>query len=320
MDGVVLASPDNYKISYSINPLTNKKSIVDSKKAMEQFIRLKARFENHHIPVHVIDAKVADPEGKYPDLVFVSNSALILRGFPKVAILARYAHPERQGEQDRVGAYLKHVLGYKVIALPDIKGLYFEGQGDTRWSYQPEAGRHSTAASPLRSYQPEAGRHDKGQQHLWMCYGAGRTTKAGIEAVRGIILAEASKLGIAPPTIHSLQIVEKKTYHLDLCFLPLLNVVLLHGTSFSPASRKEIANHFGKDLVVNVPLKYIYACNSVILNKTTLLIPKLGDGCRQWMYEKTGMRIEEVNVDQYHLAGGSVSCMVLPLWHTLDPV
>ena len=291
MDGVVLASPDNYKISYSINPLTNKKSIVDSKKAMEQFIRLKARFENNHITVHVIDAKVADPEGKYPDLVFVSNSALILRGFPKVAILARYAHPERQGEQDRVGAYLKHVLGYKVIALSDIKGLYFEGQGDTRWSTD-KGGKH----------------------HLWMCYGAGRTTKAGIEAVRTIILAEASKLGIAPPTIHSLQIVEKKTYHLDLCFLPILNVVLLHGTSFSPASRKEIANHFGKDLVVNVPLKYMYACNSVILNETTLLIPKLGDGCRQWMYEKTGMRIEEINVDQFHLAGGSVSCMVLPLW------
>ena len=292
MDSVVLASPENYKISYSLNPLTNKKSVVDPKKAMEQFQRLKARLENH-VPVHVIDAKTVDPEGKYPDLVYVSNSALILPG-TKTAILARYANPERQGEEERVGAYLKHVLGYKVISLPKTEGLYFEGQGDTRWAYQPETG-----------------------WHLWMCYGAGRTTKAGIEAVTKAIQAEASKLGI---TIHTLHIVDKKTYHLDLCFMPLQNGrVLLHTSSFSLASRKEIENHFGKDKIINVPMKYMYACNSVQLNEKTLLIPKLGDGCRQWMHEKTGMRIEEVNLEQFHLAGGSVSCMVLPLWK-LDPV
>lgn len=258
MDSVVLASPENYKISYSLNPLTNKKSVVDPKKAMEQFQRLKVRIESHHIPVHVIDAKTVDP--KYPDLVFVSNSALILRG-SKVAILSRYANPERQGEEERVGAYLKHVLGYKVISLPDIKGLYFEGQGDTRWSSPPLVVR------------------------------------------------------IMPPTIHTLHIVDKKTYHLDLCFMPLINGrVLFHDSSFSVASRKEIENHFGKDKIINVPMKYMYACNSVQLNEKTLLIPKLGDGCRQWMHEKTGMRIEEVNVGEFHLAGGSVSCMVLPLW------
>jgi len=292
MDSVVLASPENYKVSYSLNPLTNKKSIVDPKKAMEQFQRLKARLENH-VPVHIIDAKIADPEGKYPDLVFVSNSALILRGIPsKVAILARYANPERQGEEERVGAYLKYMLGYKIISLPKTEGLYFEGQGDTRYSY------------------------NEGKHHLWMCYGAGRTTKAGIEAVTKAIQNEQKNT----LTIHTLHIIDKKTYHLDLCFMPLINGrVLLHTSSFSVASRKEIENHFGKDKIINVPMKYMYACNSVQLNEKTLLIPKLADGCRQWMHEKTGMRIEEVNVEQFHLAGGSVSCMVLPLWK-LDPV
>ena len=282
MEGVVLVSPETYQISYSINPLTNKKSVVDPKKAAEQFKRLKARFENSNIPVHVIDPQKADPEGRYPDLVFVSYSALILKG-SKVAIVSRYALPERQGEEDRVGAYLKHVLGYRVLSLPKAEGLYFEGQGDTRWS---------------------------NGNHLWISYGTGRTTKKGIEAVRTVILAEK-----APITVHTLHIVQKKTYHLDLCFLPLQNGrVLLHEGSFSPASRKEIENHFGKDNVIHVPIKYMYACNSVQLNATTLLIPKLGDGCRQWMHEKTGMRIEEVNVGEFQLAGGSVSCMVLPLW------
>ena len=289
MDGVVLASPENYKIHYSINPLTNKKSVIDPKKAMDQFQRVKDRLESQNIPVHIIDSKVADPEGKYPDFVYASNSALILRGWPaKVAILARYAYPERRGEEERVGAYLKHVLGYKVISLPEKEGLYFEGQGDTRWSSEG--------------------------QDLWMSYGTGRTTLAGIEAVREAIMKEAVALAWAPPKIHVLHIVEKLTYHLDLCFLPLPNGRLIfHGTSFSPGSKKEIENHFGKSNCISIPLKYLYACNSVWLDEKTLLIPKL-PGCRQFMYTATKMKIIEVNVDQFHLAGGSVSCMVLPLW------
>lgn len=290
MNGVVLAYPDKYQIQYAINPLTNKTPVVDKEKAMDQFKRLKARFESHAIPVHVVDTQIADPTGKYPDFVFVSNSALILRGWPtKVAILARYAHRERQGEEERVGAYLKHVLGYKVISLPEKEGLYFEGQGDSRWS-------------------------DDGK-HFWMSYGTGRSSKSGIEAVRSAIQEEAHLQGWVPPSIHVLHIVEKRTYHLDLCFLPLPNGrVLVHSQSFSPASNKEIVNHFGKPNVIHVPLKYIYACNSVWLDETTLLIPKLESGCRQWMYEKTGMRVEEVNVGEFQLAGGSVSSMVLPLW------
>jgi N-dimethylarginine dimethylaminohydrolase len=281
MDGVVLASPENYK-------LTKINSVVDPKKAMEQFQRLKGRLESQDIPVHIIDSKV-DPEGKYPDFVYVSNSALILRGWPtKVAILARFAHPERRGEEERVGAYLKHILGYKVISLPEREGLYFEGQGDTRWSNEGH--------------------------HLWMCYGAGRTTLAGIDAVREVIMREAAAIGCAPPKFHRLQMVEKITCHLDLCLLPLPNGrTLFHGSSFSPASKKEIENHFGKTNIINVPLKYLYACNSVWLDENTLLIPKLPD-CRQWMYAATKMKIIEVNLNEFHLAGGSASCMVLPLW------
>ena len=293
LDSVILASPDHYRVSYSINPLTNKKSVIDPDLAMDQFNRLKARFHANHIPVHVIDTRVADPTGKYPDMVYVSNSALILRGWPtKVAILARYAHPERRGEEVRVGAFLKHVLGYKVISLPEKEGLYFEGQGDTRWS-------------------------DEGK-HLWMCYGTDRTTKAGIQAVKDAIYEEAALVGWVPPKIHSLQMVEKITYHLDLCFLPLPNGnLVLHESSFSAASRKEIVSHFGKAQVHSLPLKYLYGCNSVWLNEKRLLIPRLPDGCRQWMHKATGMLVEETNVNQFHLAGGSVSCMVLPVWKTV---
>jgi len=291
MEGVVLASPEFYDVKYAINPLTNNKSVVDKKKALEQFEKLKTHFTKHNIPVHVMDAKVADPQGKFPDLVFVSNSALILRGWPtKVAILARYANPERRGEELACGAFLK-TLGYKVISLPEQEGLQYEGQGDSRWSHEGK--------------------------DLWLCYGTGRTTKSGIQAVKEAILKEAILANWIPPTVHTLHIVEKKTYHMDLCFLPLPNDrVLCHESSFDASSRKEIRNYFGKDKTIHVPLKFLYACNSVWLDEKHLLIPRLPE-CRSWMYNASKMKIEEVNVDQFHLAGGSASCMVLALWKTV---
>ena len=291
MEGVVLASPEFYDVKYAINPLTNNTSVVDKKKAMEQFEKLKTHFTKHNIPVHVMDAKIADPQGKFPDLVFVSNSALILRGWPtKVAILARYANPERRGEELACGAFLK-TLGYKVISLPEQEGLQYEGQGDSRWSHEGK--------------------------DLWLCYGTGRTTKSGIQAVKEAILKEAILANWIPPTVHTLHIVEKKTYHMDLCFLPLPNDrVLCHESSFDAASRKEIRNYFGKDKTIHVPLKFLYVCNSVWLDEKHLLIPRLPE-CRSWMYNASKMKIEEVNVDQFHLAGGSASCMVLALWKTV---
>lgn len=291
MDGIILASPAHYRIDYAINPLTKATAKVDHEKAMAQFERLKARYEKHRIPIHVIDTATADPTGKYPDFVYVSNSALILRGWPKpVAILARYAHPERQGEETRVGAYLKHVLGFKVIELPERYGLFFEGQGDCRWS------------------------HDG--QHLWFAYGGGRSTLAGIEAVEDAILREAKESGWQPPKFHHLQIVDKKTYHMDLCFCPLPNgKALYHASSFAPASRKQLVHVFGKQNLIDVPNKYLYLCNSVWLPDGGLVIPRLDSGpCRGWVHQKTGLHVEEANVAEFHLAGGSVSCMTLPIW------
>lgn len=286
MEAVVLAHPHFYDIKYAINPLTNKGSEVNKEKAIKQFKALVQHFKQRKIPVHILP-----PSPKYPDLVFVSNSALILRGWPrKVAILSRYAKPERRGEEQLAGSFL-HSLGYKIISLPEQPGLHYEGQGDSRWSHEGK--------------------------DLWLCYGTGRTTKSGIEAVREAILKEALESNWLPPTIHQLYIIEKKTYHMDLCFLPLPNNrVLLHETSFSPESRKEIIEKFGRKNTIHIPLKLIYTCNSVWLDEQNLLIPKL-PWSEKLIENKTKMKCHEIDVSEFHLAGGSVSCMVLALWERI---
>jgi N-dimethylarginine dimethylaminohydrolase len=291
LDGVVLVSPEQYTIAYAINPLTNKTSRIDTERARAQFEKLRDRFLRHRVPVFEITASALNSENRFPDFVFVSNSALILRGWPiRTVILSRFAKKERRGEEVLVERFLESQGIKNIHTLPEKEGCYFEGQGDCRWS------------------------HDG--KHLWMAYGVGRSTLSGIRAVEEIILKEAAALGWIPPTIHRLHIVEPTTYHMDLCLLPLPNGrCLYHNTSFDRASQQEIEKVFGKEKCIHVPLHFLYGCNSVVVNDTLLIAPKLAfPDYRSWMRKYTGMHVEHVNVSEFELAGGSVSCLVLPLW------
>ena len=72
LDGVVLVSPEQYRIAYAINPLTNKTSRIDSERARDQYTRLVERFVRHRVPVYQITASALNSENRFPDFVFVS--------------------------------------------------------------------------------------------------------------------------------------------------------------------------------------------------------------------------------------------------------
>jgi hypothetical protein len=60
-----------------------------------------------------------------------------------------------------------------------------------------------------------------------------------------------------------------------------------------------------------VPMRFLFVCNSVVLNERTLLVPKIADA-RPWLREHVGgVRFEEVNVSEFQLSGGAVSCLAL---------
>jgi N-dimethylarginine dimethylaminohydrolase len=64
------------------------------------------------------------PVAGLPDLVFTANAALIYRD---VAVLARFRHAQRGGEESHDEAWLKSA-GFDVRRLE--QGVYFEGAGD----------------------------------------------------------------------------------------------------------------------------------------------------------------------------------------------
>ena len=268
---VILGSPEFYNTEEGLNE-------VSKKKANEQFVRLEKHIESHDIKVHVV------PGAKeHYDSVYITNSALIINDF---AILARYSKVARRGEEKILADYLKNTMKLRLIYLPDEEGLYFEGQGDCKFSHN--------------------------NRHLWIGYGVGRTTLKGIIAVEKILKAE---LGNQAPIVHSLRINDRLTFHLDLCLLLLPNGRVIYHTTLSPKAIKELEHVFGIKQMIKLPIKYFFGCNSIVLDERHLLVPRLGDEFRHWMYNATNkMKLDEVNVNQFQLGNGSVQCMTLNMF------
>jgi N-dimethylarginine dimethylaminohydrolase len=290
---VIMADPRYFDVAYSINPLTpwpvdvcGGAPPVNRSRAAAQWERLYERLEDAGVSVSV----VGPPPRDYPDFVFVKNAAFFVT--PNNAILARFANPERRGEEEVVRDWLR-TRGVTVHELPVAEGLYFEGGGDAIWSHE---GRH-----------------------LWIAYGAGRTTRAGAEMIRTLIRELTTGV-----SVHLLRTVSPTTYHLDLCFLPVglpphprgcrgSRRVLVQRGSFTAAGLTQIERVFGVGGVVRVPPRYLFACNSAVVPSVGVIItPKLAaEGYRAWLAQKTGMRVVEVNVSEFQKAGGAVACMIL---------
>ena len=116
---ILMCPPDFYRIQYEINPWMDRQKPVDQARAMRQWEDLRALLEE-------VGAKVStiDPIDGLPDMVFTANAALIFKGR---AIMARFRHSERQGEQTHCQAWLADG-GLKTETLHG--DAYFEGAGD----------------------------------------------------------------------------------------------------------------------------------------------------------------------------------------------
>lgn len=116
---ILMCPPDHYGIEYEINPWMNKERQADHAVAVRQWNDL-------HNLLASLGARVSlvSPAAGLPDLVFTANAALI---FQQRAVLSRFRHVQRQGEEEQFAAWLTN-HGFQVERLPPR--VYFEGAGD----------------------------------------------------------------------------------------------------------------------------------------------------------------------------------------------
>ncbi len=116
---ILMCPPDYYGIEYEINPWMSRQRQANHVLAVQQWTDLKDVLTELGARVSLLT-----PVAGLPDLVFTANAALIYR---KRAILSRFLHIQRQGEENLDADWLSE-HGFDVERLGPT--TYFEGAGD----------------------------------------------------------------------------------------------------------------------------------------------------------------------------------------------
>jgi N-dimethylarginine dimethylaminohydrolase len=114
-----MCPPEHYGIEYEINPWMNRARQADHALAMQQWGKLRETLEGLGANISLVE-----PVAGLPDLVFTANAAMIFRD---VAVLSRFRHPQRQGEEPLFHRWFDE-HGFWVLQPP--KSVSFEGAGD----------------------------------------------------------------------------------------------------------------------------------------------------------------------------------------------
>jgi N-dimethylarginine dimethylaminohydrolase len=116
---ILMCPPVFYGIEYEINPWMKRERQADHDLAIQQW---------NHLLAALLDAgakvSLQTPVRGLPDLVFTANAAMIFR---RTAVLSRFRHQQRQGEEAYDDAWLSE-HGFEVVPPPE--STYFEGAGD----------------------------------------------------------------------------------------------------------------------------------------------------------------------------------------------
>ena len=272
----LMTEPSGFEVCYQINPWMR----PGAWKADPAACRAQAETAYASLRRALVEAgaRVETLEGVrgLPDLVFPANAAVVLDGR---VLLARFRHPERQGEEAVFrSAFLRlktRGLVQEVIDLPEH--MFHEGAGDCIW--------------------------DAGRGHFWGGYGP-RSSKAALGVIRETFGQEVVPLELA----------SDRFYHLDTCFCPLSGgEVLYHPDAFTPAALAAIRARVAPELRLEASAAEAdaFCVNAVNLGRAVIMA-RAPETLRKTLDER-GYQLIEVGLDPFILSGGAAYCMTLRL-------
>jgi len=139
---ILMCPPDYFTVEYAINPWMENIPPCNVPLAKKQWETL------YHAITEQAGAKVLlmEPVDGLPDLVFTANAAFV---YNDKAIIARYKHAERRGEEPHCLAWFE-TQGFETVTLPE--GIFFEGAGDALvWEQLVFAGYRTRTDSAAHS-------------------------------------------------------------------------------------------------------------------------------------------------------------------------
>jgi lysine-ketoglutarate reductase/saccharopine dehydrogenase-like protein (TIGR00300 family) len=277
---ILMCAPDHYDVDYVINPWMEGNIHKSSRdKAVEQWSKL------NFVLNEIAQVDLVQAQKGVPDMVFTANAGLVLG---ENAVLSRFYHPERQGEE----AYFKQWFednGFNVFELP--KDLPFEGAGDALL--------------------------DREGRWLWAGYGFRSELDSHPYLAKWLDIE-----------VLSLRLIDDRFYHLDTCFCPLSGGYLLYYPgAFDSYSNHVIEKRVPaeKRIAIAEADAINFACNSVNVGQSVVM-NKASDSLKQRLAD-VGFEVIETPLTEFLKAGGAAKCLtlrinepVLPDVHGSTPV
>jgi len=272
----LMTDPSCFEVCYRINPWMRPTAwTVDSLAAAKlASTQLRAALTSAGAKVETIGAVRG-----LPDLVFPANGAVVLDG--KV-LLARFRHPERQGEEAIFRSVFARLqargLVDEVVDLPD--GVFQEGAGDSIW--------------------------DADRGLFWVGFGP-RSSKASARAIARAFGQE----------VVALELASERFYHLDTCFCPLSGgKVLYYPDAFTPAAQATIRERLAQADRIEASAEEAAAFCVNAVNLGTEVVMARAPASLRAKLAAQGYRLTEVDLDPFILSGGAAYCMTLRLDRT----
>jgi len=266
----------HFGVTYQINPWMRPDAwqadpAALAAAAINSAAQLRAALEKAGARVEVIAAVE-----NLPDLVFPANAAVVLDGR---ALVARFLHPERQGEEAIFRAVFLELkargLLSDVIDLP--ADVLQEGAGDCIW--------------------------DADRGFFWAGYGQ-RSTANSLSVIRDVF---------AKPVV-GLELATDRFYHLDTCFCPLSGGRLLYyPPAFTAEALSTIRAHVRPEDRIEATQEEAGAfCVNAVNIGRHIVMAKAPQSLRTKL-QALGYDLAEVDLAPFILSGGGAYCMTLRL-------
>jgi N-dimethylarginine dimethylaminohydrolase len=271
-----MCRPEHFAVVYAINPWMDPASWARHERShaaasRREWSALHRSLRNLGAVIELVPAAPG-----LPDLVFTANAAVVL---DRKALLARFRHPQRQGEEPHFETAFRSLeargLLDAVETLP--AGIVLEGAGDCVW--------------------------DESRRLFWMGYGP-RSDLAARGAVEATFGCETVALELA----------DGRFYHMDtaLCPLPGGEVMYLpfaFTAAGRAAIRERVAAHQRIEIGPDDGARL--AANAVCLGGNLVM-----SGCSEKLranLTERGYRVIASPLDAFRRSGGSAFCLTLRL-------
>jgi len=273
---LLLTDPAHFEVTYTINPWMEPCAWAEN--AVGHRAAARRSFQSFAATLIAAGARleIMPSIAGLPDMVFPANAAVVL---DRLALLARFRHPERRGEEKHFQEHFRVLLerGFldEVAQIPP--NCFQEGAGDCIW--------------------------DAARGRFWAGYGQRSTRQAAVE-VSAFFGRETTALELVSP----------RFYHLDVCFCPLSGgEIFYYPPAFSAASLAAIRDVVAPEDLIEATDEDAARFNVNAINIDDRLVMAKASRDLVARLAERGYRVSQVDLLPFLMSGGGAYCMALRL-------